>query len=63
MPTIFTPGGAHVRFIYDRNIKMVGVLPIWMVKSNVSSVGPWSERGFSLTKGLRYTLNVRLYYP
>ena len=28
----------------NKNIKKVGVLPIWKVKSNVLSVGPSSER-------------------
>ena len=38
---------------YESKYKVVGVLPIWKVKSNISSVGPLSERiSFSLTKGL-----------
>ena len=40
---------------------MVGVLPIWIVQSNVSSIGPSSER-----KPLRRRANarnVRLNYP
>ena len=27
----------------NRNIRKVGVLPIWIAKSNVSSIGPSSE--------------------
>ena len=44
-------------FRYKSKYKKVGVLPIQIVKSNVSSVGPLSERNmdiflyFSLTKG------------
>ena len=37
----------------NRNIKRCGVLPIWKVKSNISSGGPSSERNicFCLTEG------------
>ena len=43
-------------FVYKSKYKKVGVLPIWEVKSNVSSVGPSSERNMILP-------DVRLYYP
>ena len=43
-------------FVYKSKYKKVGVLPIWKVKSNVSSVGPSSERNMILP-------DVRLYYP
>ena len=40
-------------FRYKSKYKKIGVLPIWKVRSNVSSVGPSSERNmkehFSLT--------------
>ena len=35
-------------------VTKVGVLPIWIVKSNILSVGPTSERN---------RRNIRLYYP
>ena len=38
---------------YKSKYKKVGVLPIRIVQSNVSSVGPSSERNNSLTKGQR----------
>ena len=31
-------------FRYKSKYKKIGVLPIWKVRSNVSSVGPLSER-------------------
>ena len=36
----------------NRNIKNVGVPPIWIVYSNVSSIGPSSERNRKLIKNL-----------
>ena len=36
------------------HVTKVGVLPIWIVKSNILSVGPTSERN---------RRNIRLYYP
>ena len=40
-------------FRYKSKFKKVVVLPIWKVKSNVSSVGPSSERNMFLSdKGL-----------
>ena len=33
-----------VEIVYKSKYKKVGVLPIWIVKSNVSSVDPSSER-------------------
>ena len=41
-------GLSNISFIYtNRNItEKVGVLPIWNVKSNVSSVGPSSGRNW-----------------
>ena len=35
-------------FIYKSKYKKVGVLPIWLVKSNVLSVGPSSERNITV---------------
>ena len=45
-------------FRYFSKYETVGVLPIWIVKSNVSSVGSSSERNRRAN-----ALNVRLYYP
>ena len=52
---------------YKSKYKMVGVLPIRIVQSNVSRIGPSSERNrkhfsVSLWRGAN-TRNVRLYYP
>ena len=44
--------------VYKSKYKKVGVLPIQIVKSNVSSVGPSLERNRSAN-----VRNVRLYYP
>ena len=46
-------------FRYKSKYKKVGVLPIRIVKSNVSSIGPSSERN---TWQRAYAQNVRLYY-
>ena len=46
-------------FRYKSKYKKVSVLPIWIVKSNVSSIGPSSER----KKRRVNARNVRLYYP
>ena len=48
-------------FRYKLKCKKVGVLPIWIVKSNVSSVDPSSEREAFLSDEV--SRNVRLYYP
>ena len=46
-------------FRYKSKYKKVGVLPIRIVKSNVSSIGPSSERN---TRQRANAQNVRLYY-
>ena len=44
----------------SQEFKWVGVLPMRIVKSNVSSVGPSSERNFSLANSLRSKLLLSL---
>ena len=40
--------------IYKSKYKMVGVLPIRIVQSNVSSIGPLSERNLTIYDGLSH---------
>ena len=42
--------------IYKSKYKKVGVIPIWKAKSNVSSVGPLSERNEGPISSKRWTL-------
>ena len=47
---------SNTRPFYKSKYERVGVLPIQIVKSNILSIGPSSERNLSPMKGLSFSL-------